>query len=127
MEAALSNHIPYTYLSLAGASGRVAVPVSPSQLPYAYFKNVAGVSGPSASVYSLDKLTILNTLIERLRSSRSETLASRGNEGSGLSEERIDALIQQYGKELHNAMVSNALPYARPSGVMPGMLVSLAA
>jgi hypothetical protein len=105
----------------------VAVPVSPSQLPYAYFKNVAGVAGISASVYSLDKLTILNTLIERLRSSRSDALASRESEGSGLSEERIDALIQQYGKELHNAMVSNALPYAKPSGVMPGMLVSLAA
>jgi len=127
MEATVSNHIPYTYLSLAGASGRVAVPVSPSQLPYAYFKNVAGVAGPAASVYSLDKLTILNTLIERLRSSRSDALASRESEGSGLSEERVDALIQQYGKELHNAMVSNSLPYAKPSGVVPGMLVSLAA
>jgi hypothetical protein len=127
METAVSNHIPYTYLSSAGASGRVAVPVSPSQLPYAYFKNVAGVAGSSSSVYSLDKLNILNTLIERLRSSRSDALASRESEGSGLTEERVDALIQQYGKELHTAMVSNALPYAKPSGVMPGMLVSLAA
>jgi hypothetical protein len=78
-------------------------------------------------VYSLDKLTILNTLIERLRSSRSDALASRESDGSGLTEERIDALIQQYGKELHSAMVSNSLPYAKPSGVVPGMLVSLAA
>lgn len=127
MEAALSNHIPYTYLSFAGASGRVAVPVSPSQLPYAYFKNVAGVAGPSTSVYSLDKLTILNTLIERLRSSRRDARSTRESDGLGLSEERIDALIQQYGKELHNAMVSDALPYNKPRGVMPGMLVSLAA
>jgi hypothetical protein len=127
MQATLSNHIPYSYLSAAGTGGRIAVPVPASQLPYAHFKNVTGVVSTSAAVYSLDKLNILNTLIDRLRSTRTDALASRESQGSSLTEERIDALIQQYGQELHAAVAANALPYTKPVGVVPGMLLSMAA
>jgi len=130
MNVLLSNHIPYSYLATArstAVSGRIAVPVPTSQLPYSYFKNVAGVASGSSSVYGLDKLKILDTLIERLRSTKSNSLNARESAGSGLTEERIDALIQQYGKELHTALVAGNLPYAKPAGVIPGLLVSLAA
>ncbi|MBU0927067.1 MAG: hypothetical protein KKA67_04920 [Spirochaetes bacterium] len=125
MDVRISNHIPLAYAYGAGASGRVSVPVAPSQLLYAHFKNVSGTASPGASAYSLDKLKILDTIIERLRTVKSQPRAER--EGQGLSDERIDALIQQYGQQLHSALVSSPTPYAAPTGVVPGMLVSIAA
>lgn len=121
----VSNHVPLDYAYNAGASGRISVPVAPSQLVYSYFKNVVGTASSDTPVYSLDKLKILDTLIERLRTARSQPKAER--RGSGLTDERIDALIQQYGEQLHTALSTPPLPYARPSGVVPGMLVSIAA
>ena len=125
MDMRVSNHIPLAYAYNAGSNGRVSVPVAPSQRLYSYFKNVAGTADPAAPSYSLDKLKILDTLIERLRSVRSQPEPER--EGSGLSDERLDALIEDYGRQLHSALASSQSPYARPSGVMPGMLVSIAA
>lgn len=124
MDVRISNHIPLAYAYNAGSSGRVAIPVPPSQLVYSYFKNVAGTSNPNAPAYSLDKLKILDTLIERLRSSKSKPESER--RASAMSDERIDALIQQYGKQLHDALVAAPTPYAKPA-VTPGMLVSVAA
>jgi len=104
----------------------VAVPVHPNQLIYSYFKNVAGSATPGASVYGLDKLRILDTMIERLRSARAKPSAMRDEPDSSMSDERLDALIQHYGRELH-AAVTRSMPYGKPVGVEPGMLVSLAA
>ncbi len=134
MEARMSNYLPYSYLyGASSAQGRVAVPVPASQLPYANFKNVAGSAVSSASVYSLDKLKILDVLIDRLRSARKEVgklkLLDSGERG-----ERLDALIQEYGKMLHGAVAANdamaasglsSAAYVKPA-VMPGMLLSLA-
>lgn len=126
MDVRVSNHLPLAYAYSAGTSGKVSVPVAPSQLLYSNFKNVAGTPSAGASAYSLDKLKILDTLIERLRTVKSQPRVER--ESKGLSDERIDALIQQYGDQLHSAMVASSAPYAaKPAGVVPGMLVSLAA
>lgn len=125
MDVRVSNHIPLTYAYSAGGSGRVSVPVSPSQLVYSYFKNVAGTASTGASAYSLDKLKILDTIIERLRTVKNQPRIER--ESKGLSDERLDALIQQYGDQLHSALVSSTSAYAKPAGVVPGMLVSVAA
>ncbi len=134
MEAHVSNYLPYSYLYGAGtASGRIAVPVTPAQLPYANFKNVAGSAVATASVYSLDKLKILDVLIDRLRSARKQVSDER-LPGFGEREERLDALIQEYGKMLHDSLAASdaqapngAAAYAKPAGVVPGMLLSLAA
>jgi len=134
MVASVSNYIPYSYLyGAAMVQGRVSVPVPASQLPYANFKNVSGSAVEAASVYSLDKLKILDTLIDRLRSAKAdkaklpdsiERLASGGRDAD---EGRLDALTQEYGRELHAAIKSDALPYGKPGVVTPGMLVSFAA
>lgn len=124
MDVRVSNQLPLAYAYSAGTSGKVAVPVAPSQLLYSNFKNVAGTPSAGASAYSLDKLKILDTLIERLRTVKNQPRIER--ESKGLSDERIDALIQQYGDQLHSAMVAST-PYNRPAGVVPGMLISLAA
>lgn len=128
MVSAASNYIPYSYLYNASlGSGRVTVPVSPAQLPYAFFKNVSGTVSGSGSVYSLDKLKILDTLIDRLRSAKGEKALLPASELRDADESRLDALIQNYGRELHAAVVADSLPYAKPAGVSPGMLVSVAA
>ncbi len=124
MDVRISNQLPLSYAYSAGTSGKVSVPVSPAQLLYSNFKNVAGTPSAGASAYSLDKLKILDTLIERLRTVKSQPRIER--ESKGLSDERIDALIQQYGDQLHSAMVAST-PYNKPAGVVPGILISLAA
>lgn len=123
MDVRVSNQLPLAYAYSAGASGRISVPVSPSQLLYSNFKNVAGTASTGASAYTLDKLKILDTIIERLRSAKNQPRVER--EATGMSDERIDALIEQYGAQLHAAL--GASPYAKPTGVVPGMLVSIAA
>ncbi len=123
MDVRVSNHLPLAYAYSAGTSGRVSVPVSPSQLLYSNFKNVSGTASAGAAAYSLDKLKILDTIIERLRTVKSQPRIER--ESKGMTDERIDALIQQYGQQLHAAM--GASPYVQPTGVVPGILVSVAA
>lgn len=125
MDVRISNHIPLAYAYGAGTSGRISVPVAPSQLLYSHFKNVSGIATAGASAYTLDKLKILDTIIERLRTVKSQPRIER--ESQGLTDERLDALIQQYGDQLHAAMVSSPTPYTAPAGVEPGMLVSIAA
>lgn len=125
MDVRVSNHMPLAYAYSAGSSGRISVPVPPSQLLYSHFKNVSGTADPDAPSYSLDKLKILDTLIERLRTAKRQPEPER--EAQGLSDERIDALIEEYGRQLHAAVVSSQGPYAKPAGVTPGMLVSIAA
>ena len=125
MDVRISNQLPLAYAFTAGSSGKVSIPVPPSQLLYSNFKNVSGTPFTGAAAYSLDKLKILDTLIERLRTTKNQPRLER--ESKGLSDERIDALIQQYGNELHTAIVSSASPYTRPAGVVPGMLLSVAA
>lgn len=119
-----TNKLPLSYLPAARwASGRIAVPVVPGQALYANFKHVSGVASGEGAGFSVEKLKILDALIERLSARRAEPILSREDAG-GLSPERADALIEQYVREL-KALA--AKPYA--SAVLPeaGALVSLAA
>lgn len=128
MDSTVSNYIPYSYLYGASlGTGRVSVPVAASQLPYANFKNVAGSVAQAPAVYSIDKLKILDTLIDRLRSVRADKTTPQAAFDPAMPEPELDALIQGYGRELHSALSSGTLAYAKPQGVVPGLLVSLAA
>ncbi len=126
MQTTVSNYLPYSYLFAAGASGKICIPVSSAQLPYSNFKNVVGVPADSNGGYSLDKLQILDTLIGHLRTIRQSPMPAKATAG-GASPERVDALIEEYSKQLHTALVAKSIPYAKPQGVMPGMMVSFAA
>ncbi|HPE37784.1 MAG TPA: hypothetical protein PK625_11565 [Spirochaetales bacterium] len=130
METNVSNHIPYAYLFGASLSlGRVSVPVPASALPYAHFRNVSGRASPTATVYGLDKLKILDTLIARMRAAKSDSGAYEGLATRSSSERELDALIQHLGREIHTALqapAEGASAYSRPS-VTPGMLLSVAA
>jgi hypothetical protein len=131
MEAVASNYVPLSYLYAAQyGQGRATVPVLRSQALYANFSHVSGVAAQDGTAaYSVDKLHILDVLIGRLESIKSEPLAA-AEAPSSLSSSRVDALIQQYGAEVHAIATAPALPYApfaSKSLAEPGMLFSMAA
>jgi hypothetical protein len=108
-------------------SGRVSLPVAPSAVIYSNFRHVSGSPAPEGSAtLSIDRLKILDILIDRLSSVKSEPLAA-AEAPSDLSAGRVDALIQQYSSEIHSRAAAPALPYSPPMAVEPGMLFSFAA
>jgi hypothetical protein len=123
-----TSTIPLTLAYSAGGSGgRVSLPVSPQQLLYSNFQHVSGVAAsPGERVASIDRLKILDTLIGRLASMKSQPLAS-AEKPDGMSSERIDALIDQYGAELRSRAVAPVTAYSFQAPVESGMLFSLAA
>ena len=131
MEALASNFVPLSYVYAARyGEGKATVPVLRSQALYANFSHVSGVAAQDgAAAYSIDKLHILDVLIGQLVSIKTNPLAA-AEASNSLTSTRIDALIQQYGAEVHALATAPALPYA-PSASMslaePGMLFSMAA
>jgi hypothetical protein len=114
-------------LAYSAGGGRVSLPVSPQQLLYSNFRHVSGIAAsPGEPVASIDRLKILDTLIDRLSSMKSQPLASI-EKPDDLSSKRIDALIDQYSSELRSRALAPALPYVAPAPVESGMLFSLAA
>jgi hypothetical protein len=126
MDALRSEYLPISYLySSRYGEGRTTVPVAPSQALYANFRYVTGIPAPEGVAgYSVDKLHILDVLIEqlkRVKNSSAEPIAEK-------SEGAIDALIQKYGDQIHELVSSSELPYSPASSIIqPGMLFSLAA
>jgi hypothetical protein len=131
MEAIASSYMPLSYVYAARyGEGRTTVPVISSQAIYANFQNVSGFAAQDGvAAYSIDKLQILNALIGSLRAVKSEPLAA-SEASPSLDEKRIDALIQQYGAELHAAATAPALPYTAAASsaiASPGSLFAMAA
>ncbi len=128
MTDAASGFIPLAYsYSSSGGSGRLNFPVAASQLLYANFQHVAGVAAPSGSgTMSIDSLKILDTLIGRLESIKAQPLQA-AEAPRDLTPGRVDALIQQYGSELHAKAQAPARPYVPAVPVETGMLFSFAA
>lgn len=123
-----TSAVPLTYAFVAqSGGGRVTLPVAPSQVIYSNFAHVSGVmASPGEPVASIDRLKILDTLIDRLSRMKSEPLDA-AERPEGMSAERIDALIQQYGSELRSKAVAPPAPYSYSAPVESGMLFSLAA
>ena len=123
----MSDQVGSKMANLGDIMNRLSLPVPASQVIYANFQYVSGVAAsPGGAALSVDRLKILDTLISRLSSMKSEPLAAK-EAPADLSADRIDALIQQYSAELHARSVAPAAPYAASSGIQPGMLFSLAA
>ena len=123
-----TSSVPLTYAFIAqSAGGRVSLPVEPSQILYANFAHVSGVAAsPGEPVASIDRLKILDTLIARLTDMKAAPAAAEARP-VGMSSQRIDALIQQYGSELRSKIVAPVTAYSFAAPVESGMLFSLAA
>lgn len=98
--------------------GRIGIPVAKSQALYAQFEHVFGV--PTEGGVRIDRIKILNTLIDQLSSIKRE----RGQgtapapDTKALTPERLDALIGQYREEIKAAATAPSAAY-RPGVALP--------
>ena len=106
--------------------GRMSMPVSPSSYIYSHFKHVSGVPAPEGSRgVSISRLKILDVLIEQLAQMKKRHEPALG---ANPSEERIDALIDQYQGQIRAAhAAASVTPYKIAPPNSAGAVVNLVA
>jgi hypothetical protein len=115
----------------------MSLPVAPSAYIYSHFRHVSGVPAPEGvRGATISRLKILDTLIEQLARLKERPGPLRKEEG-GTSEERINALIEQYENQIRSAFPAGAkassalaqgaaLPYSPAAAAAPsGAVFSL--
>lgn len=111
----------------SAAAGKLHVPVDPALVGYSQFKHVAGVAAAEGqSGVNISKISVLNTLIERLSSLKRQTAPDT----SQLSDRQIDALIDDYQTRIKNIVsIAKTNPYVLAGAPLPqsGTLFSLSA
>ena len=119
MTSGLLSTYSYSYASMHNASGKVAIPVKPSMVIYSQLEHISGYADPKdSSGISLNKVYMLNTLIDKVSASKVETTAGK-IDIKGLSEEQLDTMISDYQAKLQ-AQLSTAK--ANPYAVIPAGL-----
>ncbi|MDR0669870.1 MAG: hypothetical protein LBF95_07285 [Treponema sp.] len=98
------------YAMSAGGSalgGRMSLPVSPALYIYSHFRHVSGVPAPEGTRgITINKLKILDVLIEQL--SRIKNQGAAGSTGAeSMSDEQIDALIEQYEQQIRSTQAAS--------------------
>lgn len=124
--SAAIGSLPHSgYVARGYAQAKLAVPVAPASFIYSQFEHVSGVPAPEGTRgVSVSKLKILDVMIDQLSELKRRPDIDRGS----LSEERIDALIDQYQKEIRGARAASAaLPYRAAPAAPAGVLVDLVA
>jgi hypothetical protein len=118
------------YAISASRGGKASLPVAPSAYIYSHFRHVSGVPAPQGvQGVAVSKLKILDTLIEQLARLKKQPEPSYGPAGQ-VSEDRINAMIEQYENQLRTAKAASiqragpASPY-RPTIAPPGTAFSL--
>ncbi|MDR1618718.1 MAG: hypothetical protein LBS06_06680 [Treponema sp.] len=116
------------YAINASRGGRMSLPVSPSAYIYSHFKHVSGVPAPEGvRGVAINRLKILDTLIEQLARLKKQPEPSWGAAGE-TSEERLDALIEQYEHQIRTVRAVSAqtagaaLPYSLAASASPAPL-----
>jgi len=112
------------YAISAAGNGRTSLPVAPGMVIYSHFKHVSGIPAPEGTQgVNITRLKILDTLIEQLSKMKKQE-ALNLDIGSEQDERRINALIDQYQKQIKVAQA--AAPYT-PAAPATGMLFNIAA
>jgi hypothetical protein len=118
------------YAITLSRGGKMSLPVSPSSYIYSHFKHVSGVPAPDGTRgVTINKLKVLDVLIEQLARMKQKPGPSLSPSGAS-SDERIDALIEQYETQLRAATASAeaaAVPYGAPKTVPTGAVFNLVA
>jgi len=122
--AVSSNSIPSIgYAITASMGGKTSLPVSPGMLIYSHFKHVSGIPAPEGTKgVNISKLKILDTLIEQLSKMKSQPAHELNLSES--DEKRINALIDQYQKQIKTAQAATIYTPAAPA---TGALFNIAA
>jgi hypothetical protein len=116
------------YASGGYASGRISLPVPPAQYIYSHFEHVSGVPAPEGTRgVAVSKLKILDVLIEQLAQMKKRPDPSFGATGP-ITDDRIDALIEQYETQIRSARAVGAqMPYAPKPAAPSGAVFNLVA
>jgi len=123
------SNLPATGLAYSRyGSGKIALPVSPSQYIYSQFEHVSGVPAPDGvRGVTITKLKILDVLIGQLAQMKSKTDPAFSAAGP-ISEERIDAMIDQYETQIRTARAASVrMPYKMAPTAPTGMVFDLVA
>ncbi|MDR2601478.1 MAG: hypothetical protein LBC53_03375 [Spirochaetaceae bacterium] len=121
MTSTVSPHYWGAAAIRASAGGKIAVPVSPANVIYSHFKNVSGVAAPDGSAgVSINKLKILDVMIERLRQMRRHKINFENTPESADASKRLDILIEQVKKQIdiQSAAAGASAPY-KPASAQP--------
>jgi hypothetical protein len=112
------------YAISASRDGKASLPVAPGLLIYSHFKHVSGTPAPEGTQgVNINKLRILDTLIEQLSKMKGQNSMDFGNL-DGTDEKRINALIEQYQKQIKSAQSVSLYAPAAPA---TGLLFNIAA
>jgi len=122
-----ANTFPSIYAITAAQGDRMSVPVSPSAYIYSHFKHVSGVPATEGETgVNINKLKIIDTLIEQLSKLRKEPEPLVNLNGQD-EEKRMNALIEKYHSQVRNVQAANANnPYA-PAAPLMGTIFSVSA
>jgi hypothetical protein len=118
----------FGYAISIAAGGRRSLPVAPSSYIYSQFEHVSGIPAPEGvRGVAISRLKVLDTLIEQLQQIKKNPLHAVQSSDEKLSDERIDALIDQYENQIRQARSAHAaMPY-KPAPTAPaGAVFSLA-
>jgi len=111
------------YAITASSAGKTSLPVAPGLVIYSHFKHVSGTPAPEGTQgVNISKLRILDTLIEQLSRMKKQAQVEFGNL-EGTDEERINALIEQYQKQIKAAQ---AISIYTPAAPATGALFNIA-
>jgi len=112
------------YAITASMGGKTSLPVSPGMVIYSHFKHVSGTPAPEGTKgVNISKLKILDTLIEQLSKMKNQP-APELSSMSETDEKRINALIDQYQKQIKAAQAVSVYTPAAPA---TGALFNIAA
>ncbi|MCL2243279.1 MAG: hypothetical protein FWC03_02280 [Treponema sp.] len=115
------------YAMNAAGNGKMSLPVSPGMVIYSHFKNVSGTPAPEGTTgVNISRLKILDTLIEQLKTMKKQPSVMMNTEDMGVinqnDEQRINALIDQYQKQIRATQAASVYTPAAP---VTGMLFSI--
>jgi hypothetical protein len=104
----------------------MSLPVAPANYIYSHFKHVSGVPAPEGvRGVTINKLKVLDVLIEQLNQIKKQP---EMKSGLSPSDDRIDALIEQYRSQIRQAQVaSTVMPYKPHATAPTGAVFTLVA
>ena len=111
------------YALNAAKNGRMSLPVQPGLVIYSHFKHVSGTPAPEGTNgVNISKLKILDTMIEQLSKMKKQQSSIDFGTLNENDENRINALIDQYQKQIKAAQ---AVSFYTPAAPATGALFSI--
>jgi hypothetical protein len=106
----------------------MSLPVAPASYIYSHFKHVSGTPAPDGvHGVTINKLKILDVLIEQLGQIKRRP-QMESNAAFPMSEDRINALIEQYENQIRQARAASAaIPYSLMPSAPAGAVFNLVA